>query len=62
MSRSRYMLNALAPPALSEPPTTVATINQRDGIPCSATIITGTVVTSSSSMILGLVSATKAAT
>ena len=37
---------------------TVATISQSDGMPSSATIIVGTVVTSSSSMIRGLVSAT----
>ena len=58
MSRSTYMLMALAPPAASVPPMTVATISHTDGIPRSATTMVGTVVTSSSSMIRGLVSAT----
>ena len=58
MSRSTYMLMALAPPAASAPPMTVATISHSGGMPCSATTIVGTVVTSSSSMIRGLVSAT----
>ena len=52
------MLMALAPPAASVPPITVATISHSDGRPRSATIIVGTVVTSSSSMMRGLVSAT----
>jgi hypothetical protein len=58
MSRSTTMLMAFAPPAASEPPSTVTMTRPRPGTPCSATNITGTVVTSSSSMILGLVSAT----
>ena len=58
MSRSTYMLMALAPPAASVPPMTVATISHTDGMPRSATTIVGTVVTSSSSMMRGLVSAT----
>ena len=58
MSRSTTMLMALAPPAASEPPSTVATTSHRSGTPPSATNMTGTVVTSSSSMILGLVRAT----
>ena len=58
MSRSTYMLMALAPPAARVPPTTVTAISQSDGSPRSATTIVGTVVTSSSSMIRGLVSAT----
>ena len=58
MSRSTYMLMALAPPAASVPPMTVAAINQSDGMPCSATTMVGTVVTRSSSMIRGLVNAT----
>ena len=58
MSRSTYMLMALAPPAASVPPSTVAAISHSDGMPRSATIIVGTVVTSSSSMMRGLVSAT----
>ncbi len=41
---------------------TVATISQTGGIPRSATIIVGTVVTSSNSMMRGLVSATYPAT
>ncbi len=58
MSRSTYMLMALAPPAASVPPMTVAAISQSDGMPLSATTMVGTVVTSRSSMIRGLVSAT----
>ena len=61
MSRSTTMFMALAPPAASVPPSTVQTISHGDGMPCSATIIVGTVVTRSSSMILGLVRATYAA-
>ena len=57
MSRSRYMLNAAADPALIEPPMTVASTSQRLGKPPSARIITGTVVTSSSSSTRGFVSA-----
>ena len=56
------MLKAFAPPAASVPPTTVATMSQIGGIPFAATIMVGTVVTSRSSMIRGLVSATYAAT
>ena len=62
MSRSTYMLMALAPPAANVPPMTVATISQADGRPACATIIVGTVVTSSSSMMRGFVSATYAPT
>ena len=58
MSRSTYMLMALAPPAAKVPPMTVATISHTDGMPCSATTIVGTVVTSSSSMMRGFVRAT----
>ncbi len=58
MSRSTYMLTALAPPAARVPPTTVATISHTGGMPRSATTIVGTVVTRSSSMIRGLVRAT----
>ncbi len=61
MSRSTTMLMALAPPAARVPPATVQTISQSDGSPRSATIIVGTVVTRSSSMIRGFVSATYAA-
>ena len=57
-----YMLKVFAPPAASVPPSTVATINQSEGIPESATTMVGTVVMSRSSMIRGLVNATKAAT
>ncbi len=62
MSRSTYMLMALAPPAASEPPSTVATTSHSEGMPCSATTMVGTVVTNSSSMMRGLVSATYAPT
>ena len=58
MSRSTYMLMALAPPAAAEPPTSVASTSQPEGRPRAATTIVGTVVTSRSSMIRGLVSAT----
>ena len=58
MSRSTYMLMALAPPAASVPPITVAAISHNDGMPLSATTMVGTVVTSRSSMMRGLVSAT----
>ena len=61
MSRSMTMLIAFAPPAASVPPTTVATTSHVAGQPRRATIIVGTVVTSRSSMMRGLVSATKAA-
>ena len=52
------MLVALAPPAAKVPPSTVATISQTEGTPCSATNMVGTVVTSSNSMMRGFVSAT----
>ena len=57
MSRSITMLKALAPPAASVPPTNVATMSHSRGKPFAATIMVGTVVTNSSSIILGLVSA-----
>ena len=57
MSRSTYMLNALAPPAASVPPTSVQRTSAVDGQPRSASTIVGTVVISSSSMMRGLVSA-----
>ena len=57
MSRSTYMLMALAPPAANAPPSTVLRINHPDGSPRAATIWVGTVVISSSSMMRGLVSA-----
>ncbi len=58
MSRSTYMLMALAPPAASVPPISVTMTRPRGGQPRSASTIVGTVVISSSSMIRGLVSAT----
>jgi hypothetical protein len=58
MSRSTTMLMALAPPAASVPPTSVASINQTDGSPRFATTMVGRVVTRSNSMIRGLVKAT----
>src|SRR5665213_1168339 len=51
------MLNAFAPPAASVPPTRVTTMSHRLGKPFAATIIVGTVVTSSSSMMRGFVRA-----
>ncbi len=62
MSRSMYMFSALAPPADKYPPKQVARTSHSDGTPCSARNITGTVVISRSSMIRGLVKATKAMT
>ncbi len=61
MSRSRNMLSALAPPAARKPPTSVTATSRSEGRPCEARIIVGTVVTSSSSMMRGFVSATYAA-
>ena len=58
MSRSTTMLMALAPPAASAPPASVATISHSGGRPRWATTMVGNVVTSSSSMIRGLVRAT----
>ena len=49
---------AFAPPAASEPPKITAAISQIDGMPRCARTIVGTVVTRSSSMMRGLVSAT----
>ena len=61
MSRSRYMLAELALPADNVPPTNVASTSPGEGHPRAATNMVGTVVISSSSMMRGLVSATKAA-
>ena len=58
MSRSRYWLIVFAPPAASIPPMSVATISQVEGQPPFARTIAGTVVTSSSQMMRGFVSAT----
>jgi hypothetical protein len=58
MSRSMTQLMVLAPPAARVPPTSVTRISPSDGMPRSARTMAGTVVTSSSSMIRGLVSAT----
>ena len=60
MSRSMTMLKAFADPALMAPPTSVASTVSGSGTPRWARIITGTVVTSSSSMTRGFVSATYA--
>ena len=62
MSRSYQQFRALALPAASVPPSRVASTRPSGGRPRAASIIVGTVVTSSSSMIRGLVSATYAAT
>ena len=48
----------LAPPAASAPPSKVASIKVTEGTPRRATNMVGSVVTSSSSMIRGFVSAT----
>ena len=53
MSASYTQLRAFAEPADSVPPSTVATTSPRDGTPRWARNITGTVVSSSSSMIRG---------
>ena len=58
MSRSTYMLMALAPPAANVPPSNVAIISQMPGRPPWARIMVGKVVMSRSSMMRGLVSAT----
>ena len=58
MSRSMYMLKAPADPADRAPPMRVASTSQMLGSPSAAKIMTGAVVTSSSSMTRGLVSAT----
>jgi hypothetical protein len=52
----------LAEPAAAVPPSSVATTCHQDGSPRAASIMAGNVVTSSSSMIRGLVSATYART
>ena len=57
MSRSTYMLMALAPPAASVPPISVTITSQAGASRRWASTIVGTVVISSSSMIRGLVSA-----
>ncbi len=54
------MLIALADPAATVPPTSVASISPIDGIPWAASIIAGIVVISSSTMIRGLVRRTYA--
>ena len=56
------MLKAFAPPAASVPPSTVQITRWSGGRPWAATTCVGTVVTSRSSMIRGLVRATKAPT
>ncbi len=58
MSRSAQLLSVLAPAADSVPPTRVASTSQVPGQPSAASTMAGTVVTRSSSMIRGLVSAT----
>ena len=60
MSRSTYMLIAFAPPAARVPPTMTAATSHSDGTPRSASTMVGTVVTSSSSMMRGFMSATYA--
>ena len=61
MSASYTQLSALALPADRVPPTTVATTRPSGGTPRWARNITGTVVSSSSSMMRGFVSPTYAA-
>ena len=58
MSRSRYMLNAPAEPALIDPPMTVARTSQRSGSPPCARNMTGTVETRRSSRTRGFVRVT----
>src|SRR3954447_23411063 len=62
MARAETQLNTDADPAETAPPTTVATTSPRSGTPPAAKNITGTVVSSSSSITRGLVSPTYAAT
>jgi hypothetical protein len=61
MSRSSTQLNALALAAARQPPTMVSSTSPSGGTPPAARNMAGTVVTSSSSMIRGLVSPTYAA-
>jgi hypothetical protein len=58
MSRSAKLFSAFALPADIAPPKTVANTSQVPGQPSAATTIAGTVVTSSSSMMRGLVTIT----
>jgi len=58
MSRSRKQFSAFALPAASVPPTMVASTTVSRGRPSAASTMAGSVVTSSSSMMRGLVSAT----
>ena len=58
ISRSYTLFIELAPAAANAPPTSVASNVPNSGSPRAASTIVGTVVTSSSSMILGFVSAT----
>ena len=57
MSRSMYMFTAFAPPAMRYPPTNTASTSVHAGRP--ATNIGAIVVTSSSEMMRGFVSATR---
>ncbi|CAB4580216.1 unannotated protein [freshwater metagenome] len=57
MSRSMYMLNAFAEPALSAPPTRVPSMSHTSGTPRAASTITGAVVTRSSSITRGFMRA-----
>ena len=57
MSRSNQLFMALAPPADSEPPMSVASTGHQPGHPSAASTMAGTVVISNSSMIRGLVRA-----
>ena len=58
MSRSQTQLMVLAPPAASVPPNSTVSTSHGEGTPRSARTMAGTVVTSSSSMMRGLVSPT----
>jgi len=58
ISASATQLSTLALAAAAVPPNSVANTSHGDGIPLAASIIAGTVVTSSNSMIRGLVIAT----
>ena len=62
MSRSSTQLNAFALAAARQPPTMVSSTSRSGGTPPAARNIAGTVVTSSSSMIRGLVRPTYAPT
>jgi hypothetical protein len=59
ISASSTMLNELAPAAASEPPTMVAIMSHKEGVPSSATNMVGTVVINNVRIIAGFVNTKK---